>query len=454
MDLFTPVVDESRWHKHFRSIVDPSCAHVRKALERWAEGLVDRDGKLVIEFQTTFNSSFWEIYLHAAFRELGFTADYSFSSPDFVLSGPTNLVAEAVIANAPEGFRPESEWNAQPPEDMDEFLRLATVRLANAVSSKHKKYQTSYAGLPQAKDKPFVICVAPFEQPGFFFQNSQAIRRVLYGFDEVLTIEHEGDVTVVGEARMMRAIKDSGVDVPIAYFTDPGMAEVSAVIFSSTATWGKLQARAIGENEEVWFLASRMRSATRRPRIVRAQGGAYSESLLDGLNLLVNPFAKYPLDVKVFTNREIAIHTFDTTRGVYQPWYPEDALLQRRTFGVRGVDEAEVAAPGPEERTYRTQAKPPVEDGKLGDANAATFLFPDNHLGYWKGWTILVVRDETDDDWSAQAIQAIALTVPEFIRINQADENRSFVLHDWYRTKEEAFQASITKVDSEMIGPP
>ena len=32
-------------------------------MERWAEGFPDRDGKLVIEFQTTFNSAFYNLHL-------------------------------------------------------------------------------------------------------------------------------------------------------------------------------------------------------------------------------------------------------------------------------------------------------------------------------------------------------------------------------------------------------
>lgn len=37
------------------------------------EGLLDRSGeakKFVTEWQTTFNSSFWELYLNKAFKEL------------------------------------------------------------------------------------------------------------------------------------------------------------------------------------------------------------------------------------------------------------------------------------------------------------------------------------------------------------------------------------------------
>lgn len=47
----------------------------REVLSGWASGFRDRDGKFVKEFQTTYNSSFWELYLFAAFKDLGCTAD-------------------------------------------------------------------------------------------------------------------------------------------------------------------------------------------------------------------------------------------------------------------------------------------------------------------------------------------------------------------------------------------
>lgn len=34
-------------------------------LPGWPTDFEDRDGKFVTEFRTTFNSSFWEFYLHA-----------------------------------------------------------------------------------------------------------------------------------------------------------------------------------------------------------------------------------------------------------------------------------------------------------------------------------------------------------------------------------------------------
>ena len=63
MDLFTPVIQEEKYHNHFRVLLSESAAPVRKTLSSWADGFLDRDNKFIKEFQSTFNSSFWELYL-------------------------------------------------------------------------------------------------------------------------------------------------------------------------------------------------------------------------------------------------------------------------------------------------------------------------------------------------------------------------------------------------------
>ena len=199
------------------------------------------------EFQTTYNSSFWELYLFAAFKELGCSVDFRYSSPDFVVDSPVGeFVAEATIASHPDGYAPEWERhidvNAVFDVNREELLTVATIRLANAITSKHRKYTNSYAKLPHVQGKPFVICLAPFEQPFFFLQNDLAIRRVLYAFDRHLYQDDRatGTRVVFGATTTESVGKDNGASVPMGLFTRPGMEEVSAVLFSNTATYTKV----------------------------------------------------------------------------------------------------------------------------------------------------------------------------------------------------------------------
>jgi hypothetical protein len=86
MDLFTPLVEEEKLHKNFIRTIARTGGGVREVLKYWADGFADRDGKFVREFQTTYNSSFWELYLFAVLKHLGIKADFTFTSPDFVLT--------------------------------------------------------------------------------------------------------------------------------------------------------------------------------------------------------------------------------------------------------------------------------------------------------------------------------------------------------------------------------
>jgi hypothetical protein len=61
MDLFTPIVGEAEQNPNFRTISKQSNQFNLDVVNGWASGFQDRDGKFVKEFQTTFDSSFWEL---------------------------------------------------------------------------------------------------------------------------------------------------------------------------------------------------------------------------------------------------------------------------------------------------------------------------------------------------------------------------------------------------------
>jgi hypothetical protein len=70
IDLFTPVVSESAQHPNFRNIHKQPNGFNCDLLNDWARGFQHRDGKFVKEFQTTFDSSFWELYLFAVMKQV------------------------------------------------------------------------------------------------------------------------------------------------------------------------------------------------------------------------------------------------------------------------------------------------------------------------------------------------------------------------------------------------
>jgi hypothetical protein len=78
--------------------IKPNAAGVREVVSGWADGFADRDGKFVEEFQMTYNSSFWELYLFAVLKHLGIKVDFSYEAPDFVAAAHPFAI-EAAIAS-------------------------------------------------------------------------------------------------------------------------------------------------------------------------------------------------------------------------------------------------------------------------------------------------------------------------------------------------------------------
>ena len=101
MRLFDPIVEDTKQHENFRALLRVGNGFNLDVLNDWAKGFVDRDGKLVKEFQTTFNSSFWELYLFAVLKKFSMQVDFSKPSPDFCIPA-SNLNIEATTASNPQ----------------------------------------------------------------------------------------------------------------------------------------------------------------------------------------------------------------------------------------------------------------------------------------------------------------------------------------------------------------
>ena len=287
----------------------------------------------------TFNSSFWELY-RFVLKEFGLPVDFGHAAPDFVIGGNAPFWIEAVTANSAAGgvLESDADFAKLKSHDLETLLNNSTIRLANAVSSKFQKYQKRYGTLAHVSDRPFVLAVAPFEQPFFWFQNAQAITRVLYSYDtsRVEFVPRFGQEMVVDEC-LEYITKPNGSQVPLGYFAEPVMPEVSAVLYSNTATWGKVRALSADPDPHVWFETQRRNNRALNASHTVQRRAEYSESLLDGLYVFHNPHALRPLDFELFRrsgvtqywleNVEMPVPSVDAADG---------ALLQRHVWTTRG----------------------------------------------------------------------------------------------------------------------
>jgi hypothetical protein len=390
IDLFSVDIPEERLHPHFKKIRSDYFASVRKVLAQWVEGFIDRDNKFKIEFQTTFNSSFWELYLHAAFREIGLVADFSHERPDFIFD---EFVAEAVTSNPPNYGLPESAPidHLQISDNLSAMVRLSTLQLSGAIRSKMLKYQSEYRYLPQVGNKPFVVCIAPFDQPSAHSVGSRPILRCLYGFDGMNSQEVDGVTVYNGFSEAAGDFKANGSHVDLGIFKNDSFADVSAVIFSNVATIGKARALAEDDGSMRYFLYERYDPNSDKPKCKMQKRSEYRETILDGLTVFLNPFARIKFNPRIFINREIAI--WESSDLAYEP---EDFLLNRIIHSIDTFKEGE--QPEPVNPMPFPQA-PRWPEGQAVFMGGNVAHFVDTHLMHYKGFTVSITRCLVDNDW-------------------------------------------------------
>lgn len=306
MDLFTPIVSESELHPNFRSVLQQGNKFNFDVVNEWASGFQDRDGKFVKEFQTTFDSSFWELYLYAVLKHFGQQVDFSVASPDFFVPANGGMNLEATVALHAQGAPPEYAQRRPEdvPKDLNELNRQTMLRICNSIDTKHKKYSKLYASLPHVKDRPFVLGITAFDSPYARLACQRAIEGVLYGYyvDEERFLREGGTL----EGQQLAAVKKNNLaEVPMAVFGKEEFAWLSAVVFSSCASWGKVRALSADPNPNTFFTAVRLNRSGLAPHVVRARKTEYSESLLDGLRVYHNPAATHRLDVSAFRHPDV-----------------------------------------------------------------------------------------------------------------------------------------------------
>lgn len=314
-DLFEDIVDRKHLHPNYTALKQPDRTHLANVIREWATGFVDRDGndKFRKEFQTTFNSSFWELYLFAIFKKLNINIDLSFNAPDFCFTD-IEMTVEAVISNAAAGDTHEWEKTFEGVAHADVLTSQAITieRLSNSIFSKSEKYIDSYSQLPQCENKAFVLAVGSYATEDFFQIGDVAMQRLLYDDDR------EGSL-----------VKRNGSSIELGIFKSDQFKHISAVAFSSTATMGKTRALSKVKNPAM-FQATRIKNLIEPIRIAQNQD-EYSESLADGLRIFHNPNAAFPIAPETFASDEdIMQFCFDSSGEGYCICSPRGDLAMRQ----------------------------------------------------------------------------------------------------------------------------
>ncbi|WP_244151698.1 hypothetical protein [Pseudoalteromonas agarivorans] len=342
-------------------------------INSWSTGMLGRkkeSKKFIQEFQLSFNSSLWEIYLNKAFTDFGFSIDYSKESPDFNLHHSSGRVVnvEAVTSNNKDNLKPEyylnESFSSAATQSNDGFLDESTIKLAGKLKDKRDLFtginnkKHPYHTLDHVKGNPFVIAVAPFDNHLSYSQNNMAINRVLYGINPPAPMGNGQKISHI--------LNRNGQRVELGIFTNPNYKEVSAVIFSTTGMFGKAVVQAGLNNlvratryrqievDEFMEKEGRGMLGTTHKKIkpghdvfsIRFLSGNFvcgsdtylypssehKESHLDGLHIYYNPYASIPLDKDLFSAYEVTQNDFDvnTQERIFN--HNDGSLVSRQTF--------------------------------------------------------------------------------------------------------------------------
>lgn len=313
LNLFDNIkgVDESKYHSKFSFIKkDPQMNYIRQMLIDWTEGFVDRDGKIVREFQETFHSSFWEIYLYKLLTSAGYKLDQTHPMPDFIINYPFEIYIEAVIANIKKTGRKEEDRTLEdqlsmftPPhlqKDFYELLDNAILRYSNSINYKHNKLLKEYNNLEWINmQNPFVFALASFDDINYGREYIYPMLALLYG----IYFDPSENIFI---PKKYITKPETGAKIPIGLFNDKRYNNVSAIIFTCALTLGKLVALSISnKNPSLNKVYSLHENINTNTYLLKRVGIDSDERLAEGTFIFHNPNAINKLPNNFCNNLEI-----------------------------------------------------------------------------------------------------------------------------------------------------
>ncbi|AXX95699.1 hypothetical protein [Arcobacter ellisii] len=379
MDLFTPRVKDEQLHPYFKKIIkDEKYKNVLTILENWSKGLDARkkeEDKFVKELQISFNSSLWELYLNKAFQDLGFKIDYSKESPDFNLihSSGRTVNVEAVTSNNKssndEGYYSEKAFNETINTKKNDGSKDSILKLLGKIKDKKDLFvginnkKNPYSELEHVRDKPFVIALAPFDNHLSHTQNNTLINQVLFG---VLPPTMR-DINNSSSKKINHIVNNNGKEINLGIFTNDSYKEISAIIFSTTGTFGKAISQSQMSNTTIKSTRFRIEDFNKHINTYGIESLGYKEiklsqthtvismripmddivfgsdvhfcnlsehyeSHLDGLHIYYNPYANIPLDDDLFSAYEITQNYFDKSTREIIPIHNDNSLVSRQVY--------------------------------------------------------------------------------------------------------------------------
>lgn len=351
-ELFIPQAEEKKLHPYFKMVVDEGRYEAaRELMKEIAYSYIDVDGNYVKDFQTTgFDARLWELYLYVFLHTEGYVIDRKYSAPDYLISYyGLHCAIEAVTVNANPSF------DEPPPQNPEEIIRLSRDYMPIKFGSPlYSKLQKKYWEQPHVIGKPLIFAIHDFHQPGTktnlgsMTWTRGALMDYLYGVRLKYEKDEDGTMQIAWDALGKEPVPQyediemhtwKGKTIPSNFFAQPDAENVSAVLFTNGATistfnrMGKLAG--LG-SKEVRMIRHTIRydpDSTSYAPLVSVEDiddPGYEEAWGDGLVMYHNPYAKYPVDIRMFSSVSHIFFNPETkeTYSIPQPY----AVLQSFTM--------------------------------------------------------------------------------------------------------------------------
>jgi hypothetical protein len=293
VDFFAPAVTVDRQSPVFRELTTrrgytPALGLLRGMMHYFE----DADGNFVEQFQTTgFDSRLWELYLYAAFTELGYGFEREHPAPDFHCVGLMgDFFIEATTVNPSEDSPTIDRSN-----EGDYFASYVPMKFGSALYSKLKR---RYWEATHVSGHPLVVAIQDFHAPGSMTWSSAALVEQLYGIRQIE--DPEGSGQIVSEP--VKSYAWQGKEKPAGFFYQPDAEHISAVLANPGGTITKFNRigflAGFGDRDIKMFrtgLAYRDGGTEPDTFLAQVHVGGYEETWCEGLSVYHNPNARIPL---------------------------------------------------------------------------------------------------------------------------------------------------------------
>ncbi|MCW5692306.1 MAG: hypothetical protein KIT48_08075 [Pseudolabrys sp.] len=355
MDFFTPVVEERKLHPIFKNLVEgPKYSSARGIIEPMMRFYEDEDGNFVEQFQTVaFDARLWELYLFAAFIELGYARVPGVQIPDFLLASPFGAFGlEASTINPPNG-EPVKLPNdrAGMANYLENYVPLKLARVLRRKLEKKKPYWKS----PEMEGLPFVLAVQDFHTPGSMRFFTQAATEYVFGVRHSIK-DGKRVIERIDSHLWGKAKEKSG------FFSLPESENVSAVVLNPQGTLSKFTrlGRIAGFGDRSVRIIRRGLARGELnpdnpmpvPFLHEVHKASYSESWVEGMVVLHNPRARIPLHPQMIPG---AAHEFLQEDGRIMSLLPAFHPHLSETI-ILVPDKSERGTPKPRAKPGRAKA--------------------------------------------------------------------------------------------------